>query len=454
MTDLLRPILGEYTLQFDICFRTCLRFVFCTLLYSYPLQRKKGFALRVSLAFLLLILYSLGIAVLRTDLDDHLVHILCRLLNYVIVLPLLFLLYRESIPTRLLCWCAGVATEELAVHFFYLLLTLTGASTVETNSFFAKPVFIRDYTIYWAIQFAVYVACLFVFGKDQRMELDKITRRNIALLSVISALALGVLNSVTREFQVESWRLYSVILVFVLLFSLFILILRTGILSQGKYRQEISLMERLLHEEKKQYESVKENIDLINMKCHDLKHQLANFEGKLTLQEVQALQEAVSIYDSSIKTGSETLDVLLYENQLVCQKDSIKLSCMADGASLSFMSMSHVYSLFNNAIGNAIEAVRRVPDPEKRIVSITVRREGAQVAINITNYYTGEIHMADGLPITTKEDVNRHGFGMKSMQYVVEQYHGSLKASAEKDLFSLDVCFPTPENGEGCTHVS
>ena len=44
---------------------------------------------------------------------------------------------------------------------------------------------------------------------------------------------------------------------------MFVLLLRTGILSQNQYRYEITLMEQLLREEKKQYQSVKENLKQI-----------------------------------------------------------------------------------------------------------------------------------------------------------------------------------------------
>lgn len=206
-------------------------------------------------------------------------------------------------------------------------------------------------------------------------------------------------------------------------------------------------MEQLLHEERKQYQSVKENIDIVNMKCHDLKHLLSNLSNKLTDQEIQTLQEAINIYDNNIKTGSEVLDVLLYEKQLVCQKEGITLTCMADGRALAFMRTSHVYSLFNNALGNALEAVQNITDPDMRIVDISVTRNGGDVEILITNYFKGERSIQDGLPAaTTKENKNRHGFGTLSMKYITEQYGGTLETSIEGSVFSLRICIPIPKS--------
>lgn len=204
-------------------------------------------------------------------------------------------------------------------------------------------------------------------------------------------------------------------------------------------------MEQVLHEERKQYQANKENIDIINMKCHDLKHQLTALAGKLTEQEIATLQEAIKIYDSNIRTGNEVLDVILYEKNLICQKENIRLSCIANGEILSFMRTSHIYSLFNNAISNAMEAVRTVENPEKRVISVTVNKVVNAVEICITNYYEGPRTISNGQPATTKENRNQHGFGIMSMKYVVDLYHGTLDVSTDNDIFTLQVHIPIPK---------
>lgn len=434
---------STYYIQFIMCASACIRFFLCTFPYALPFRPRKHIPLRLLLAVLLFGIYVTGITALRSAFDIMGVRVLCRFFNYLVVLPLLFLFYEEDVAQILLCWCAGTATEEFSVHLFYLLLNLAGVDDRTSISFWGTYASALDWTFYILFHVVAAVGCFLVFGRGRYLKQDSVALNRIALLSAVSTLSLGLLSSITRDVQEESRTLYLVVLCFCLLFSLFVLVLRTGILSENKYRQELSLMEELLHQEKKQYEHSKENIDLINMKCHDLKHLLSDLEGKLTAAEIHALQDAVNIYDHTIQTGNETLDMILYEKQLACQKDSISLSCMADGAALSFLSLSHTYSLFNNAIDNAIEAVRQIPDPEKRIIGITVRREGVQVVINVTNYFEGIAPPADGLS-TTKTDKNHHGFGLRSMRYVAGLYQGTVSTSAEHHMFSLDIRLPVP----------
>ena len=55
------------------------------------------------------------------------------------------------------------------------------------------------------------------------------------------------------------------------------------------------------------------------------------------------------------------------------------------------------------------------------------------------------IKLKDGLPETSKQDKDNHGFGLKSIKLIAEKYNGSLAVSTEiKNLFSLNILIPLP----------
>lgn len=102
-----------------------------------------------------------------------------------------------------------------------------------------------------------------------------------------------------------------------------------------------------------------------------------------------------------------------------------------------------MYSLFGNIIDNAIDAVMRLDDKEKRNINVIVKNVNSFVSIEVRNYYSGEIKIDEnGLPVTTKADKNYHGFGFKSICMVVEKYGGDIKVSADSEIFTLSVMFP------------
>ena len=139
---------------------------------------------------------------------------------------------------------------------------------------------------------------------------------------------------------------------------------------------------------------------------------------------------------------------VLYSTMLKCMDNGIAFTSMADGECLSFMRTRHVYALFSNALDNAVEAVMRVSNPEKRVISLHVRRLSGAVEIAVMNYYEGEIRFKNDLPQTIKTDGRRHGFGTSSMQYIVSQYGGTMKISAKDSVYLLEIRLNIPEKAE------
>lgn len=119
------------------------------------------------------------------------------------------------------------------------------------------------------------------------------------------------------------------------------------------------------------------------------------------------------------------------------------MSVIADGNCLSFIKESDIYSLFGNALDNAIEASIPLPK-EKRYVSLVISSKNSFVHISVQNFYEGELTLKDGLPTTKKEDKNNHGFGVKSMEILVSKYHGDLSIQGKNGIFLLNIIIPIP----------
>ena len=129
---------------------------------------------------------------------------------------------------------------------------------------------------------------------------------------------------------------------------------------------------------------------------------------------------------------------------IYCERNGIVLTVIADGSKLQFMGQFDVYSLFENAISNAIEAVNKEEDREKRFIRLRVDAPAGMVCIHAENYCPVPPVFVNGLPKTTKKDINYHGFGVRSMQMIVEKYGGGLSAHVERDIFNLDIAIPLP----------
>ena len=118
---------------------------------------------------------------------------------------------------------------------------------------------------------------------------------------------------------------------------------------------------------------------------------------------------------------------------------------MADARCLNFMESTDIFSMMNNAIDNAIEAVSKLKTEEKRLISLHINQEHGICIIHLSNFFPTESISGEGLPETTKDDYCKHGYGMRSIQYVVEKYDGLMTFQTEDSIFHLNLCIPVPE---------
>ena len=227
--------------------------------------------------------------------------------------------------------------------------------------------------------------------------------------------------------------------------SAIILYLQNELFRKSSMKQELDLVNLLLQKEQEQYRLSKENIAIINQKCHDLKHQIRAIR-KVTDEDrdqyLKEVEESISIYESIVQTGNEVLDTILTEKSLYCREKGITISCVADGKLLQFINPMDLYSLFGNALDNSIEAVEQFEEEEKRQIDVLIHRQQKFLVVNIINPSKDVLALENEMPITTKRDKNLHGFGLRSMKYIVKKYDGFFNITQEDGCFSLKFLFP------------
>lgn len=213
-----------------------------------------------------------------------------------------------------------------------------------------------------------------------------------------------------------------------------------------KLQHELETINSIINQQKKQYEFTSETIENINRKCHDLKYQIRSMRRITDEKEkndfLTGLEQDIMFYDIAMKTGNQALDVVLMEKGMFCKEHSIQWTCMADGFQLDFMKNEDIYSIFGNALDNAITAVMELENIEKRIISVKMINQNRLLTIQIQNYFQNDLKFVDGLPLTTKKNKQTHGYGIKSIQYTAEKYDGTITVNVEHDIFMLQILLP------------
>lgn len=341
--------------------------------------------------------------------------------------------FKVKLRTALFCEISAFATQHCAYKIGELSESAFVVGLGVENSMW----------MYVAILPVVYTLFYFLFARRlKKYDVVQFDNREIILLSVALMLISIVLGQYDYHEPGNDYIIYLMLAFYDIICCFFTLSVQYAILRSASMRQEVQLMENMLYQQKKQLAASKETIDTINIKCHDLKHQLSRLEGRVSDEELNELKEAITIYDLSVKTGNDVLDVILAEKSLKCWRNNIKLNCIADGSCLAFMRSTDIYSLFGNAVDNAIDAVQKLSDTGRRVIGVSVKRTMDMVALHFENSYDGTITFSDDLPVTTKKDKRYHGFGMKSIRLLTEKYDGVLSVNTADNLFRLNILLP------------
>lgn len=350
--------------------------------------------------------------------------------------------YDVSLWQALFCATAGYALQNLASGGIILIEMLL---TQSPRPSLPSPV---ESILSLVVYVAVYAMGYVLFVRNIRKNGLIVTENKLMLLMFIFV----IIVIIGIDVAIKGVAIVGMTFPYLLILRIghasicvFVLFSEYELLQAKRMSDEKTETERLLAERERQYRLSRENIEAINIKCHDIRHQirhLSGLEGTIDSKALADIAHEVRVYDSVVETGNEALDTILTEKSLACSGEGITLSVIADGAALGFMAPSDIYSLFGNALDNAIEAVRSVTDPERRTITLSVQRRGGMVALNMENHYAHLPRFRDGIPLTTKGDEVNHGFGMRSMQGIVSRYGGTLHVGTDHSVFYLNALIP------------
>lgn len=407
-------------------------------------QRKKYFVPRLmAFLFIDILLGYLWESFLTSEMSGSMLSYILLYVGYAIltILPILGS-FELELPELIFILGGGYAVEHMTFALSRILLYLAHR---EYQLYGSLPhLLLTRYAIY--VLGAVIVYFLIIRTRKRGNELQDSDFRIAVLALVVMVFAIGfsVYWSYPQEYQ--GTRIGEIICpAYSFLCSVLVLFLEYYVLRENSMKREQEMIEQLLQLSNIQQKSSKEAIDIINMKCHDLKHQIKALakiaDDKSRDEYLQEIGAAVSIYDATYHTGCSALDYVLREKTLIFNERKIEFSCMVEGRMISYMTPADIYALMGNALDNALERVLKEKEGE-RVISLQIKHHHDMVLIHLENRCSASLQFEDGVPVTDKKDKTKHGFGVKSMVYIVKKYDGDLLMSLNHGKFNLDILLP------------
>lgn len=403
-------------------------------LFAYSLRRRSRFWPRLMLGT------ALGCTVLHLtrlaffpDLGSNVNsvgRIVLTLAVYLILILVCWCIYEESFWTALFVASSGYIAQDIGGTLKTLLKLFPAVNELCQDNFGILLVDMVSYIGFYAVLYLL-------FRPFTRNREENFGNREKAVFSfVVLVFCLGMAriaqgNALRNQEAVFAEGLYQ------MLCGGLILLLQFGVMERAKLSRSIDAMRELMHQQHEQFRQSQESTALVNEKYHDLKGLLEGFQGQISQAQIDQLKEKVGEYDTFVDTGSRVLDVVLAEKRAACTRRSIELTTFVDGGALGFLEELDLYALIGNALNNAIDAAAQLPEGE-RFITLTAAAQDGMVTIHVENPYTGQVVMENDLP-KSQRDQRYHGFGMKSMERIVEKYGGTLAVKTGGGVFYLDI---------------
>lgn len=196
--------------------------------------------------------------------------------------------------------------------------------------------------------------------------------------------------------------------------------------------------------QKSYYEELDRNQQQIRKIRHDMNNHLSVLEGLLKKGDIPNALGYFEDLEKHVRTRTRRfckdsiVNAVLNAKYNAAEESGTDCFFHVDIDELLGIDAVSLCTVFANTLDNAIEACRKIPEPEKRHISLRARyAENGYFSYEIVNSKRNEIRKKKDAFLTDKEDARSHGLGIASVQDVVRRYEGTLDISYTEDEFRV-----------------
>lgn len=208
-------------------------------------------------------------------------------------------------------------------------------------------------------------------------------------------------------------------------------------------QEYISRQNQLLE---KNYQAAEESYESNARLYHDMRNHFSLIQNYLADGKVGEAQEYLEKISGSSSaglieqwTGIEAIDYILSQKTTAARQQGIKTDINAEYPKDCKIDPVDLCTILTNLLDNAIEACIKQPEEVEKMLSVTIRRIHQFIIIRITNTSTSAPVIRNGRFVTSKQDRQHHGWGMKSVKAAIEKYNGTMEYDYSDLLFTVSI---------------
>ena len=180
---------------------------------------------------------------------------------------------------------------------------------------------------------------------------------------------------------------------------------------------------------------------------HDYRNHIQNMKIQLDEKNyeklgcyLEQLADDLDTVDTVIKTGNVMADAILNSKLNVAEKLNVRLNVKANVPENLPLSDVELCSVLGNMLDNAVESCAALPETE-RFMRVYIGRLKGQLYLSVQNS-AGKVRREKNIYISTKEDSNRHGYGLFRIDRIAKKYGGYINRQNEEGVFATEIMIP------------
>lgn len=286
---------------------------------------------------------------------------------------------------------------------------------------------------------------------NTKFSLIPLSVKRITLLSLfLSSFIVSLLSDYSAVKDINKWGISIRIilsLLVIVLGSAFPIMIANSI-GKSFYTEQSKKFEHQIQTQAVYYENLsKSNYELRRFR-HDYKNMRIGVTKYIHDGNIEEAENMLNNCDSLLKqatqslikfdTGNGIVDAILTEKQE--KATTVNTVITFDGAiAESAITATDLCVIFGNTLDNAIEACGKLQTNIEKVISIVCKCNSGFMFLTITNPVAENIKIHNNTIQTTKQDKSNHGFGLYSLQKIVDKYDGTITLSCENELFKCEV---------------
>lgn len=319
----------------------------------------------------------------------------------------------------------------------------------------SKSIMLKEFTGL-AINSILMITCMVIsnikklYLKTQFSMIPTSVKRITMFSLMSSAFVISLISDYSAVKDIGKWEFsirITLVILIIIVGSAFPIMIANSI-GKSFYTEQSKNFEHQIQTQAAYYENLsKSNYELRRFR-HDYKNMRIGVTKYIHDGNIEEAENMLNNCDSLLKqttqslikfdTGNGIVDAILTEKQEKATTVNTVITFNGTIAA-SAITATDLCVIFGNTLDNAIEACEKLQTDIKKKISVVCKCNSGFMFLTISNPVAENIKIHNNTIQTTKQDKSTHGFGLYSLQKIVDKYDGTLALSCVDQIFKCDV---------------